>query len=43
SVREVAAEHDDIVRSVLNGDADAAVEALSQHYRRTMDIARSVL
>lgn len=43
SVRSVAQEHDVIVEAVLRGDADGAVEALSQHYRRTMEIARGAL
>lgn len=43
SMRDVAAEHNFIVKAVLSGNADAAVDALSEHYRRTMEIARTGL
>ncbi|MBA4790797.1 MAG: GntR family transcriptional regulator [Rhizobiales bacterium] len=43
SMRDVAAEHGVIAQAVLSGDADAAVAALSEHYRRTMEIARTAL
>lgn len=43
SARDVAGEHSFIAQAVLSGDADAAVEALSEHYRRTMEIARTAL
>lgn len=43
SARDVAGEHDLIVRAVMAGDADAAIAALAAHYRRTLEIARTVL
>lgn len=41
--RDVAAEHEAIVESVLRRDADAAVEALSRHFMTTMHFVETAV
>ncbi len=41
--RDIAAEHESILNAALNGDADAASEALLSHYRLTGDYLSSQL
>lgn len=40
STRDVPAEHENLLRAVLAGHADTAVQLLTDHYRRTADIVR---